>query len=1247
MQKELIQRVRVLVFPIVFFGLLCGSHPARASLITYEGFNYTAGTTIAGQTGGSGWGGGWSSTSGAILGTNVTGNLVYTDVNGQSLITSGGSLVVGNPNGTTATTATPNRLLSATLANGTTWISFLYQRLNFIGGPYLRQANLGLFVGGTEQIDIAGPNTSATVSNVLSAWGSGTHNVNAPFQAPTFPLNAGSTYFVLVKVVADNTTAADTAYVWFNWTNLNVEPAIATATLVQNEVNLTSVNTFRFQAGNANSTGSNAVFQVDELRVGTAFPDVTPNGTNALPPSITGQPQDLLVNIGDPASFSTSASGGTPFSYQWYFNTNTLLSNQTNSVLNLVNVQTNDAGKYSVIIANSQGSITSRLATLTVQPPQPPTISIQPVDVNLIAGNSVTFGVTAGGYAPLRYQWYFNTNTPLANQTNATLIIAGAQTNNSGGYSVIITNTIGSITSRVAALQVVYVGPPNLPGFPGADGAAKYVTGGRGGMVYHVTRLDTSDTDSTAGGLRYGLTDGNFSNGIPRTIVFDVGGVFWLGLSGTQYDNGWDTQSRYNVSANTTVAGQTAPGPVIIMGGTLHASSTNVVIRNITVAAGYGMKGFHEPPAAPNAGDTPHLYAYDCMDGDGQNVMIDHCTTVYCTDETISCNEQANNLTIQYCNIAQGQNYPQADAENPGVFTGHALGSLLQAGSNAKISVINNLYAHLKGRLPRVGSEVGSGPFNDFRNNIFYNWLSTAGTGSSGQPSFDNFINNFYLAGPGGDNASGSGTGIVTTAGGTSIFNGSDSSLTRVFHSGNLKDTNKDGDANDGAALGNSDFGTSAFQSTAYDVNIGLTIGATDAFTNVLRYVGSRWWERPYDFTLGNTNAIVTNNVATYIDERLIRETFTGTGKIVAWADDPFNSDPNEGVEWRSLLALRPEFNGGSAPFSRAANWDTDGDGIPDLWEVEYGLNPNVANSNGDFDNDGYTDLEEYLNYVAAWPAPGNIIFTGANNRYAEILNWQVNGATVSIGGSSVVTSSKWQPSRFDTAIISNATVVVDVVGQEAGILRLRDNATLNITNGWLKVSNTLEVATTGAANLNLLGGKLHVGTLTLQSGSLLGMKLGATNAATTNTIIVDGNANLGGTLNVSNVAGFGAGTYTLITYGGTLSGALALGSLPAGFNYTINTNTSGQVRLVVATSSVGGNVPVFGNVNLVGTNLILSGTGPTNGTYYVLTSTNVALAMNLWTRAATNTFNGSGQFSFTNSIGLNPPQTFYRLLLP
>ena len=260
---------------------------------------------------------------------------------------------------------------------------------------------------------------------------------------------------------------------------------------------------------------------------------------------------------------------------------------------------------------------------------------------------------------------------------------AGAGRGGTGGTSGGTAGTDGSVA-----------GP--LPAFPGADGAAARITGGRRGAVYHVTKLDTDFNDVAMGTLRYGLT---MLSG-PRTIVFDVSGVIHLGraaVSGWDANgNGWDTQSRLNVPSDTTIAGQTAPGPIIIMGGTVKPGGNNIVIRNVTFAVGYGSRTFNEPGKPPVAGDFPDSYVYDALDISGTNVMIDHVTAIYGTDETVSMNELANNVTVQFCTIAQGQNYPQADAEaSTTTYTGHALGSLLQAGSNAKISVIHNLYAHL------------------------------------------------------------------------------------------------------------------------------------------------------------------------------------------------------------------------------------------------------------------------------------------------------------------------------------------------------------------------------------------------------------------------------------------------------------------------------------------------------------------------------------------------------------------------
>lgn len=1075
---------------------------AFATLLYYEGFNYTPGTSIATNNGGSGWTNAWTAGSaGNLLGTNTAGSLAYTDAGNNTLQTSGGSVIVGNPVSTTATTATPNRVMNYNLSGGTgtvagpgatTWISFLYKRLNFDLGtlPFSRQTTFSLFEGSAERVPIGSPNTTATVSNVFSVWGTGTHNVNAPFQAAAYPITSGSTYFVLLKIVTDNTLAADTAYVWVNWTNLTVEPAPVTATLVQNEVNLSAITTLRLQANNQNSSGSNAVCQFDEIRIGTTFADVTPQAsTPTTPPFITSQPAHLSVIEGDMASFSVNASGTAPLSYQWYFNTNTPLSDATNATLTILNAQSNNAGTYSAIITNSAGATNSALATLTVLPPVPPAISTQPQNFTNVVGYPATFSVAATGSAPLRYQWLLN-STPLSARTNATLTFTIASTSDAGNYSVVITNNGGSVTSAVAILSVTPGWPVGLPVFPGADGAGEFASGGRGGIVYHVTKLDQNFNDTAAGTLRYGLNDGNFPSGVPRTIVFDVAGTFWLGRYGAErpdYDNGWDAQSTYSIPKNVTLAGQSAPGPVIIMGGVTKSGNSNVVLRNLTFAPGYGMRGFNEPdkvpPLVPTPGDFPDASIFDALEINGANVMLDHLTMLYGSSGTIWIRDQVDKFTMQYCTIALAQNYPQADPSNPSQYRGLAYGSDIQGGSSAKISFLNNLSAHLKG--PTIlNNTSGLGSYRDFRNNVTYNWLTWAAySAPGGVQNYNNFINNYYLAGPGGDTVLG--TNILTAAGQTSVFIAAGDGATRGFVSGNLKDTDMNGSLSNGLSA-DGDYTSLNLQPAAYEANIGVTLPAMAAVTNVLRYVGPRWWARPYDFALGNTNDISTNDIAAYLDQRLIKETATGTGKVMAWADDPFNSDPAEGWEWRAMLALRADSNTYSAPFSRPLNWDTDGDGMPDTWEIAHGLNPNVPNNNGDFDNDGYTDLEEYLNEIAAWPAPGEIVFTGtANNRYASIFNWRVSGVTVTIAGSNTVTSSLWQPSRYDTVVISNSSVIVDAVGQHAGTLRLTDNATLNATNGWLSVANKLENNADSTICV-FSGGGLHVTNNFVNAGKLL-----------------------------------------------------------------------------------------------------------------------------------------------------------------
>jgi len=165
---------------------------------------------------------------------------------------------------------------------------------------------------------------------------------------------------------------------------------------------------------------------------------------------------------------------------------------------------------------------------------------------------------------------------------------------------------------------------------------------------------------------------------------------------------------------------------------------------------------------------------------------------------------------------------------------------------------------------------------------------------------------------------------------------------------------------------------------------------------------------------------------------------------------------------------------------------------------------------------------------------------------------------------------------------------------------------------------------------------------LTVPASTVFNFTLGTNNAEVT----AQGNLTVNNTLNITAGDGFGAGTYTLFAYAGFFFGTPVLGTTPPGYNYSI-TNPPGLIQLLVQ-SSAPPSPPIFGSISATANGLVMSGTGgTTNGTFYVLVSTNVALPLNQWTSVATNLFDGSGHFIFTNAINPNSPQAFYLLQLP
>lgn len=303
--------------PIVFASALCiaSGLSAKAQVIASESFDYAAGSSVIATegTGGTGWGYAWNSktdpSSNPSAGYSLTQvsatSLSYTDGLGNTLATSGGSLI--SAAGGSTTTAQPERALATgvtfgslaaanTSAPGTVWMSYLWQGLNTpstSGGLY-RQSIMMLITGatsatgsGSERLDVGMPNIStanqSTVNPNISLWSSGgisggnLYSSTGPLQS-TVAANNGATTFVLMEFIVDtSSTTADTVNIWFDPTLSGSAPT-GTPDLTYSSQDLSSINGIRIQSGglNTNYGTVGGAQQVDEIILGNTPIDVQP-----------------------------------------------------------------------------------------------------------------------------------------------------------------------------------------------------------------------------------------------------------------------------------------------------------------------------------------------------------------------------------------------------------------------------------------------------------------------------------------------------------------------------------------------------------------------------------------------------------------------------------------------------------------------------------------------------------------------------------------------------------------------------------------------------------------------------------------------------------------------------------------------------------------------------------------------------------------------------------------------------------
>ena len=301
--------------------------------------------------------------------------------------------------------------------------------------------NMATTLGSSTSFQLMDRTAPGTSSALLSSSGSWTGLANGAGKSVT-GYTSGTQYTFVMTFTRNAANGLDITATMTGGSLNNT--GTATVSYTDNAPNTFAFDTFALRPSDAVDSAASfdtTLFEVEFI-------------PGATPPSVTTDPQNQTVLVGQNASFNVLASGTLPLSYQWYYNTNTVVTNATGSSLTVTNAQLTDAGGYSVIVSNAYGLATSAVAQLTVNVPDAPSIITQPQDQTVSLGGTATFSVTAGGSEPLSYQWYYNTNTPLPNATDPTLTITNVQLTNAGTYFVTVSNLAGGIVSSNAVLTI-------------------------------------------------------------------------------------------------------------------------------------------------------------------------------------------------------------------------------------------------------------------------------------------------------------------------------------------------------------------------------------------------------------------------------------------------------------------------------------------------------------------------------------------------------------------------------------------------------------------------------------------------------------------------------------------------------------------------------------------------------------------------------------------------------------------------
>ncbi|MBX3433360.1 MAG: DNRLRE domain-containing protein [Pirellulales bacterium] len=487
-----------------------------------------------------------------------------------------------------------------------------------------------------------------------------------------------------------------------------------------------------------------------------------------------------------------------------------------------------------------------------------------------------------------------------------------------------------------------------LPAFPGAEGAGAFAVGGRiSNNVYVVTNLN----DSGDGSLRYGLQTAPSSG---RMIVFGVSGTINL-VSDLVINKPY-----------VTIAGQTAPeGGITLARRMVRISNThNVILQHVNIRPGdfYTAPDVYEPDALWISGSN--------------NVIVDHVSASWSTDEVLSVSHGSTNVTVQWSLITEALHNSNHSKGN------HGYGSIIHGGET---TLHHNLYANNRSRNPATGNWDKTAPITPAHLDIVNNVISNPGdrySYSGGDDQYDvNYVGNFGVEGP-------------NTTRKNELFH-PDNVNSRVYYAGNYYDNSADGILQLNPAAPSTLTGTyTSLASPATTTNPPTIVDAPTAYMQVLSYAGASAWRDPIDKRVIND---VINQSGAHIDSQ---------NQVGGW----YNPIPKS-------HALGP-------------------DGLPGWWKTAQGFSPTDNTVGLQFAPDGYTYLEKYLHELnAPYMPPAMTVGTTISTAIGAGADAQIgeNSGIAGGNGSGAQLNARWTGSggasnelvllRFDLDQIRPGTV--------------------------------------------------------------------------------------------------------------------------------------------------------------------------------------------------------------------------------